>query len=239
MSEHMPLKNDPLDLLRHELAAVEPSQEFASRVRDRIANEPAELAALRDELADLTPSPAFAARVRQQIEEDGRRSFWPWSFSFRWMVVASSAAALILAGLVLFRLPEESPVPRVVQVSPQPASQTLTPLPTTPTVTPAVATPARRSPSPKPEPTAVVSEPAFEVITNQPQILRELWDRAQSIQAVPPALSAPVEIPALVVSQVQVETVAVKWLVEPPKPLSIPFPLIYRLIEQLSERSTR
>jgi hypothetical protein len=238
MSQITPLDNDPLEMLRSELASVAPSAEFAVRVRERLAEEPVELTELRSELADVTASPEFAARVRERIETSGPR--WSWSsLSWRWLVPASAVAAAALLAVVWMR-PAPQPIPReIARVTPaQPysgaGSSVVTPAPP---VRPAqaVSSVARSTSSPVPE----RRDPFLEVITDQPALFRDLWVQVTPGVSVGAAETAEnYQAPRLEVVPIDVHPIAVFVVPDPRSSIGV-LPFILRIAADSAERSSR
>jgi hypothetical protein len=243
---------DPIETLRAELSRVHVSPDFAERVRRQIAEDP--IASLESELSDLSVSPQFAVRVRQQIEAAPARSPLFGLFNWRWAVPAA-AAAVVLVAIAISRSgnPETSGVRPVAVTGRGPdapqAPATSTVLPTIQSDAPAqrthdarVARVTQRTASP-----AVASsqqtEEKFEVITNQPAILQDWWARVGQGQvlseATDEAVAADMDTRDVVITPVEVNPLVVKWLVEPPAAVAIPFPFIRRVAAEWAERSSR
>ena len=207
MSERMPLKDDPLDALRRELASV-------------------------------SRSPEFAVRVRQRIEQGARPGFWT-RFNWRWTVpVSGMAAAAMLAFVVLYRpaVGEQPIVTGVTRVEPSDVAR-----PPLASTQPS----ERQSPVPSKEIARQVTSvaprnPMLEVVTNQSEILQEIWARAGEPSSLlnSSASGKPVEIAEIVIAPVEIEPVVVKWLVEP-RPSVGPLPIILRMVAEAAERSPK
>ena len=230
--------DDVLKALRDELAAVSPSPEFQTRVRERVSGE---FSLLREELAAVAPSPEFAVRVRQGIEEAqaARAASW-WRFS-NWRLIGPVAAAAAIVALMVMMRPEAPAVAHVTaKVTPAPVIVTPTPQPEKPLVT---------RPNPRVTPAPVVTtavattpvDPFLEVITNQPALLRAERDRIRAAGAVESTqvVVMPNTVPDIVVAPVQVSPIVVQWLVEPPPSPSGGAPVIRRVAADMAERSAK
>ena len=235
---------DPLEALRAELAKVEVSPDFAKRVLTTIEWSPVSLdpgTTLENELSAVTVSPAFAVRVREAIEEQSARRSW-FPLNWRWVVpvaaVVIAAIAFMSAGskpssgagvaTIATNEPRQVPAPAIEQ---QPA-----PVPAAP-----VSVAARETARPTVAEVAadvIASEPALEVITNQPAILRRLWAQVSAAPTVvDAAASLPVGVQEISIEPVEVNPVVVKWLVEPPAPSGV-LPSIRRVSAD-AERSAK
>jgi len=257
--------DDPIDALKAELAAVSPSPEFQSRVRQRIAGD---LDLLRDELAAVAPSPEFAVRVRQGVAEAdaAREARLSWSSGWRWIVPVGAVAAGVIAVIALTKSGADVPEHITVQAPIETATQAPTTIETQkPVVAPLATSNDERRPSTgsgRPEalegrttnvgrrvpnaraqvvtaapPTA---DPMLEVITNQPAVLRAMWVRAGAAQAVvaPGDTSLPENAGDIVIAPVEVNPVVVRWLVEPPGTPGV-LPFIRRVAADMAERSAK
>jgi hypothetical protein len=226
---------------------------FAEQVRRQIGDDV--MASIGVELSELSVSPEFAVRVRQQIEATPPRSRWFGVFSWRWAVPVAAAAVVLVAiafargghpdspGVgstgVVARGSESPSVPPIVAGAPQ-----------SPRSSPGA---APRQPQPdhlarvsqRTTPPAAASgqqaEEKLEVITNQPAVLRDWWDRAERVQIVSNLTeeSARVDSRDVVVNPVEVKPVVVQWLVDPPPSVTMPFPFIRRVAADWAERSSR
>lgn len=86
----------------------------------------------------------------------------------------------------------------------------------------------------------VAQEQPLDVITQQPEILRRLWEQYRAAElALAAAQPLPVGVRDVVVVPVEVEPVIVKWLVEPPDAASGSVPIIRRLTAERAERSAK
>jgi uncharacterized protein (DUF2267 family) len=82
-------------------------------------------------------------------------------------------------------------------------------------------------------------EPALEVITTQPAILKAMWAQFNaSARATTVGAELPTEVRDVVVAPVEVEPVIVKWLVEPPITPGV-LPIIRRVSAEMAERSAK
>ena len=246
---------DPIETLRAELSRIEVSPGFADRVRRQIGDDV--IASIGSELSDMSVSPAFAVRVRQQIEAAPSRSRWFGLFNGRWAVPAA-AAAVVLMAFVLSRggnpgAPGVEPVAvtgRGPEVPSTPVTGTSSSLPAAQSAPSASASPAtqkaqvqmaQRTAAP-PTASSQQTEEKFEVITNQPAILQDWWARVGQSQVLSEATDetvAEMDTRDVVVSPVEVNPLVVKWLVEPPAAVALPFPFIRRVAAELAERSSR
>lgn len=221
MNEH----NDPLDILKSELASVSVSPGFAARVQSRVAERTeteTDLDALKEQLAAVSVSPAFAVRVRQQIEDGPSRSRWFGVFSWRWAVPMAAAATIAAIALTRGERQETTGVESAgVQASaPSPQAPVTTPssiVPVAPVTQPSQIRAARVT-----QRTATAAAASgqqagdkLEVITYQPAVYRQLWAAAAAAAQVVLVADLPVEVREVVITPVEVGPVVVQWLVEP------------------------
>ena len=138
------------------------------------SSDPADL--LRAELLAVEPSPRFAAGVRARIEAQGRQAFrWQPAFAF----AAIAVAAVAVGAYLLQRGSTVAPAAVV------PVAQTVTaPLPIEPSAPAAPKAAPRQLPAStlaiQPVVTAKAEPgPFLEVITDQPEVLRRVWEGIQ------------------------------------------------------------
>jgi hypothetical protein len=205
---------------------------------------------LRRELNAVSPSPAFAAGVRARIDSDvSTTGLLRWS----WWAAVGVAAALVIA-IGVWRAGRTASVPDSAVSTPAivrvetPATAAATP--PLARVDPRVEIPrarvtraARIPPSEPNAGTAASSspEPTLEVITNQPQLLREMWARASRPSAASQrAAVSDSGIDDAAPGSIEVNPVVVKWLIEPPQ-APVTFPIIRRIAaaEIAAERSAK
>jgi len=205
---------DPMDELRAELEGVAAPEQFADRVRDRMGRVP------------------------------GSRFRVPGSrFGFRLGAVAAAVVLLLWSGWwasVPVKHVAETPH---VRVAPAPADGSRTirippvrsaPRPTPPEPGTRNQEPGTRNLEPGTrnlERGTRNLEPKFEVITNQPAILAEIWARAAPTTGA--GVVAPVDATTVVqeidIASVEVSPVVVKWLVDPAPAVGFPLPFIVRI----------
>jgi hypothetical protein len=205
---------DPIDQLRAELEAVAAPEHFADRVRERMGRVP------------------------------GSRFRVPGSrFGFR---LGAVAAAVVL--LLWSEWWASVPVKHVaethhVRVVPAPADGSRTirippvrsaPRPTPPEPGTRNQEPGTRNLEPgtrNQEPGTGNLEPNFEVLTNQPAILAEIW--ARTARTARAGVAAPIDAtpvaPEIDIASVEVSPVVVKWLVDPAPAVGFPLPFIVRI----------
>lgn len=169
---------------------------------------------------DVEPSPAFAAGVRARVDRSRRGAWWAWG---------SVAAACASIAVVIAMRPatESSPAP----VSMATASVETPNAPTAPGGAPSVSVTvptiiAPRHARPAPAAPAVAparlesAEPKLEVITNQPELLRELWQRhlvgavtritEVESRAIADITVAPIEVEPIVVPKIVVNELVIR-----------------------------
>src|SRR5687767_8046175 len=194
---------DPMDELRAELEGVAAPEQFADRVRDRMGRAP------------------------------GSRFLVPGSrFGFRLGAVAAAVVLLLWSGWWASVPVKHVAETHHVRVAPAPADGSRTihipPVRSAPHPTPPE--PGTRNLEPgtrNQEPGTRNLEPKFEVITNQPAILADIWARAapvETAQVIAPVESGPAPL-EIDLATVEVTPVVVKWLVEPPPAIGFPLPL--------------
>lgn len=167
---------------------------------------------------DVEPSPAFAAGVRARIDQRRQRAWWMWGG-----VAAACATVAAVIAMQPASVPSPAPVTIATASVEAPGAERPTAL-TAPTVersvpaaVPNVVEPhhARASTAPGAALVARVesAEPKLEVITNQPALLRELW-QGRVLGTVEPVatLESPGAVPVEVQS-VEVEPIAVPKIV--------------------------
>ena len=85
--------------------------------------------------------------------------------------------------------------------------------------------------NPNREPGTRNLEPKFEVLTNQPAILAEIW--ARTARTARAGVAAPIDAtpvaPEIDIASVEVSPVVVKWLVDPAPAVGFPLPFIVRI----------
>ncbi len=148
-----------------------------------MTDDPVDLALADLESAlDVTPSAHFETRVRARIAIAPVRPVWR---GIVWPVAVAGVVAVVVAMLVVRRSPEVVATPiatttRVTPVAPAPGVVTL---PEPARSLPAATSAARGASvmASAASPAAVPpSEPVLEVITNQGDVLRNVWRRAHS-----------------------------------------------------------
>jgi hypothetical protein len=226
--------NDPIAALGSELSSVSVSPDFAARVRERLADD---LEPLRAELADLTPSPEFAVRVRQSIEQSGQAGF-SWSrLNWRWILPVSGLAAAAVMATVVLR-PTDVPAPaRTASVAPPASEQVGTPaLPVRPR---AVQTVARAKSVATVGHVSTPRDPMLEVITDQPELLRNLSVRVGPGIAVDPTEPAGTyQAPKLEVAPIEVSPIVTFLVPDLRVPVGV-MPFSLRVAADQAERSSK
>ena len=186
---------------------------------------------LRAELEAVAAPEHFADRVRERMGRvPGSRFRVPGSrFGFR---LGAVAAAVVL--LLWSEWWASVPVKHVaethhVRVVPAPAdgSRTIRIPPVRSTPRPTPPEPGTRNQ----EPGTGNLEPNFEVLTNQPAILAEIW--ARTARTARAGVAAPIDAtpvaPEIDIASVEVSPVVVKWLVDPAPAVGFPLPFIVRI----------
>lgn len=237
-------------------------ENLRTREPESLGDDP--LAELRRELRSVKPSPAFAAGVRERIEiEKDRRARASWWFDWRSVAAAGATAVLVAAVWAAKNGADGGAEVRATNGASSGANPganvtagaganaganvgATAGVP--PSVNPRVNDRAHSRPNPRTEGgvspvnvmvTAAQSESPLEVITQQPAILRMLWERHRAAElALAATQPMPDEVRDVVIANVEVEPVVVKWLVEPPA-TSGALPVIKRIAADMAERSAK
>jgi hypothetical protein len=186
---------------------------------------------LRAELEAVTAPEHFADRVRERMGRvPGSRFRVPGSrFGFRLGAVAAAVVLLFWSGWWASVPVKHVAETHHVRVVPAPADGSRT----------IRIPPVRSAPRPTPpepgtrnqEPGTGNLEPNFEVLTNQPAILAEIW--ARTARTARAGVAAPIDAtpvaPEIDIASVEVSPVVVKWLVDPAPAVGFPLPFIVRI----------
>jgi hypothetical protein len=198
-------------------------------------NDP--IAALGSELSSVSVSPDFAARVRERIEQSGQAGF-SWSrLNWRWILPVSGLAAAAVIATVVLR-PTDVPAPaRTASVAPPASEQVGTPaLPVRPR---AVQTVARAKSVATVGHVSTPRDPMFEVITDQPELLRNLSVRVGPGIAVDPTEPAGTyQAPKLEVAPIEVSPIVTFLVPDLRVPVGVT-PFTLRVAADQAERSSR